>query len=136
MTQIKTTVEVLNKEGYAHTVLCGDKKLTLQLGDRVQSFYKSGLMENRKYEITYDDETNLIMFARICEASEQPVARPTSTAPSEPVKTVKSAWEDKSDVILAQVCLKVAAEMSKDTTELFETTKQVYWWMKEKNYEK
>lgn len=130
--EIKTTAKLMKKEGFVHTFQLGDKKLPLQLSDRVYHFLKDKkmtLVESATYNISYDDESNLVMYITSIDENKA-----VKTLPKYSESEKKKFWEEKDDSICAQACLKAAAQVSKNEEELFSIAKKAFNWIKNKDY--
>jgi len=137
MAEQKIEGMIINKEGTMHTVKYGDNKIELDLSDRVKNFYKDGLTLARVYSISYDEEQELITFAREKSLEDQQ---------EKPERKI-SPLEDKEHKILAQSTLKEAVlivtsqhHTLNNSDEIFEEVKAVhknlYKYMLNRDYEK
>jgi hypothetical protein len=63
--ELQAKVKVTSKgNGFCKVQNDNGTILTLQLSEKVRKFYKHGLEENNYYLISYDDESNILLYAK------------------------------------------------------------------------
>lgn len=123
MTEIKTTIEVKNilQDGKALLTDEGELEVAEKL-----NWYNFTL--GKEYDVTIQDNT--IVYARLSdEQREKDQANKQAEGKSQ--DNSRNTFNDtKYDEIIAQVCLKVAGNISKDVEEVKTNTKELFTWFK------
>ena len=118
----RATVIVLSSTSSIAKVEFDGQAFEFALADKVQKYNPIGLQVGKVYDISFNADEKMLFYAKLSE--NQPIKSVAAAPPS----------NDIQELILAQVCLKVASNLAKDTGECMNITQELFEWMQNKGY--